>query len=436
MRHLSESEAVRTSYLVSEDGTALLHRCWPAPAHKGAHGGARGHRAAPTAFIGHTQPTHSGSFADLGRALAAKGWTVRAGDLRGHGRSTGAQQPLGHLDARTGWDALVADMRRHLAESFAAAKPVPWESRVLVMPNISALLTLELLKEDPGLARHIVLVSPPPNQPAITAMGRAFIKARGLLGRLDAPDPQTLHHLYSFLGAHLPKEQPPATRHLADVMSRDRAVVAAVLDDPLAWPTPTLGYWSAIFEGYARAWRWPKGAAVRPGTRVLLLTGEDDPMMGSGALTPPMLAWLRRCGIDDLRSPRRAGRALGGAARRGEAARVGPHRRLGRGGGLERSGAGTEHQGRPARLPPARRRSSTIRRPTRTRPLRRGSRPSHAAPSPASAPAPARRRCGPEELVELCYSGIDDEERWVEILYRLVDALSQGAGRARSRTRT
>src|SRR5690606_19817782 len=121
---------------------------------------------------------------------------------------------------------------------------------LLVAPNISALLTIELLKRRPDLCRNIVLISPPPNQPTLWMLANAFVKARMLLQDSSRPDEHTLYHLYSFLGAQLEDKM-----HLADVMTPDRRIVEELIADEAAWPTPTLSYWASIFGGFQRAWQ-------------------------------------------------------------------------------------------------------------------------------------------------------------------------------------
>ena len=131
----------KSKYVVGAGNELLLHRSWRAGA------------GAPAVFVGHSQPTHSGNVVDLAEALCRLGFSVHAGDLRGHGASVSARQPLGHLDREEGWERLIDDMRQFTSIAFDG---VPWEDRLIIAPNITGLLTLELLKTEPDLARNIV----------------------------------------------------------------------------------------------------------------------------------------------------------------------------------------------------------------------------------------------------------------------------------------
>lgn len=364
-------------FLVGESNQPLFLRKWAVdPGNRPA----QGHRAV---FLGHSQPTHSGMLHDLGAGFRQLGWNAYSGDIRGHGKSTGSQTPLGHLDYEDGWQRAVADMRLLFERSFAG---IPWEHRLVVVPNITALLTLEVLKTWPDLARHIVLISPPPNQRALAMFGKTFSRTRCILGSPDAPDEQSLHHLYAFLGSHL-KER----HHPADVMSTDRALIESVVADPLGWPTPTPAYWYNIFSGMLSAWKWPKGASVLPGTRCLILFGGEDAMLRDGGFLPPVERFLERVGFDDIASARIEGAR---SALFLEEKRFGIAERIVRWVGEEWHPVDEGDEIGVAEL------TSELLAKTST--------------------LGASTELSPGELVELCYNAIDDESRWNEIIYRMI----------------
>lgn len=276
-----------TSYIISDDGTPLFVREWRLAS--------RSAQNQKTVFVGHSQPIHSAWVSDLCEAMLAGGATrVVAGDLRGHGKSASKRTPLAHLDPETGWNDLKSDMRSLLAHTFDG---VAYENRLIIVPNISAHLVIDLLRDWPDLAKEIVLVSPPPRQPAITKLALSFVRAKLLIKKADEPDEQTLHHLYTFLGSQLKERQ-----HLADVMSPDREMINRLLDDPLGFPTPTLGYWKSIFTGYDSAWKWGPENRIKTDQRFLLLFGETDPMMQDGGFAHTILNWFKERGAQDIRA--------------------------------------------------------------------------------------------------------------------------------------
>lgn len=362
----------KARHVLSLDSTPLAMRHWA------------GQRDAPVAFLGHSQPTYSAYLTDLASNLNTMGLSVWTGDLRGHGASSSATTPLGYLHRETGWDDLIADATIMTQTAFSG---VPWEDRLLVMPNINALLTLEMLKGAPDLARSIVLISPPPNQKALSIMARAFVKGRMMVQDADAPDEFTLHHLYAFLGAHLENRQ-----HLLEVSTPDRAIIDRMVADPLAHPTPTLGYWLSIFNGFGQAWDWPKNTRVKPGMRVLVLYGAEDAMTAMGRFVKPMTKWFNACGVSDVTVQSVPG---------GRSALFLDEKRLGISRLVMAWHAGqTAHSSVPA--------------------------PIHAGIGDVSSEMleklgldASSGELRPDALVELCYNAIEDETRWVEMLYRV-----------------
>jgi alpha-beta hydrolase superfamily lysophospholipase/DNA-binding CsgD family transcriptional regulator len=338
--------------------------------------------AKKSVFLGHSQPTHSGMLQSLAAGFRASGWDVHSGDIRGHGRSFDKTSAAGHLDPRNGWKSAVEDMRHLLERSFAET---PWQDRLIVVPNITALLTLEVMKTWPDLARHIVFISPPPNQKTLALFGKTFAEVRVRLKGADTPDEQILHHLYSFLGAHL-KDR----RHLADVMSKDPRVIQEMLEDPHGWPTPTPGYWKQIFEGMLSSWSWPRGARMKPGTRCLVVFGGEDAMLRDGGFLPPIQRFLAGIGIEDVASERVEGAR---SALFLEEEKYAISRRIlnwtqqNRRDEADISEVGVEELA-----------SDILNRISET----------------------GARQLEPDELVELCYNAIDDDSRWTEIIYRMI----------------
>ncbi|WP_198008764.1 serine aminopeptidase domain-containing protein [Ahrensia sp. R2A130] len=379
------SDTGRIANLVARDGTVLHTRAWS------------GDKGRPTVFIGHSQPTHSGHFTALAQSLNDRGWSVASGDLRAHGHSTGPGQPLVHLTSDIGWGALIDDMQDHLQHAFDG---VPFEQRVVAAQNITALLTLEVLKREPRLARHLVLTLPA-NQPTVAMLARSFARARMKLKPVDEPDEQTHHHLYSFLGARLRQR-----RHLADVMSADTALVDCIVADPLGFPVPTLGYWAEVFSGMERAWNWPKDTAIDPDTRALLFYGEEDPLVANGKLVTPIRKWFQQAGLADVDVSVVVG---GRTAILLDEATLGVSKYLiewVEGDAPSTSGDAVADET-----------FETISEKV----LERFGRDEDGQPLDT------------DKLIALCYDAVDDETRWIEVLYRVALDMARSGGSDRDR---
>lgn len=370
-----------TSHLVTPGGVTLTSRHIPAV------GEPRG-----TAYVSHGQAQHSLSLKETMCGMAQKGWNIHATDLRGHGYSSGDRAPLAHMEINAGWDRVVTDFHCSLKTAFEG---VEWSERLVVAPNISAPLVLEILKTWGDLARQIVFVAPPPNQPALLRMARSIAKVRSLAHPQDRPDELLLYQVYSFLGAQLKNRS-----RLIDVVSSDQTVTDELLADEFAWPTPTTGYFYEMFRGIEQAWRWPEEATVKAGTRLLLLYGGDDPMTASGRFVTPMRNHFRHMGITDVVSYCVEGGRSGLVI---EEARLGISRIIDDW-SRDNVAANRDRQDLTANLGDV---SSDI--------LARLGLENPDGPLSADA------------LVELCYNAIDDENSWTEVLYRVAYAVSEDA---------
>jgi alpha-beta hydrolase superfamily lysophospholipase len=198
---------------------------------------------APRAHVAivHGYAEHSGRYAHVGEALAARGYAVHALDLRGHGRSEGDRAFV------RSFDEYLDDVRSFLARvrGRAGGRPV----FLLGHSMGGTIVTLELAVDHPPLAGALlsagVLTSS--GQPRIV---RAII---GLLGRL------------------LPRL--PLVKLNAARVSRDAEVVRRYEEDPLV-------YHGRVRAGLAAA----MGRAVRRIERdahsialpILIMHGTED----------------------------------------------------------------------------------------------------------------------------------------------------------------
>lgn len=375
--------AEKSINIMRPDGLGLFALRWD------AQGAQERHRV----FLGHSHVVHAGMMRPLARGFVRAGCGVLAGDIRGHGRSVNRANPIAHLAGRDGWRAAVDDLLALLDHCFDG---VPFERRMIVVPNILALMTLDALRSRPDLAGRIVLIAPPPNQPLIARLGTAFALARARFRDADTSDEQFLHHIYTFLGSQLPERH-----HLLDVVTPDRAMLQRILDDPLSWNVPTTAYWQAVFHGMTSAWDWPRAFRLHPETRFLILYGEADPMTRDGAFCHAMVAHLKRHGAREA-----ASRGIAGA-RTGlflEEERLGIARRI-----MDWAEQSPLTMPRPD-LPRARTAIDFAREHvTRIE----------------DAATPEPEVLSPTQFVSLCYAGIQDETRWVELLMRMSLLLSE-----------
>jgi alpha-beta hydrolase superfamily lysophospholipase len=180
-------------------GASLWTRAWQAQAPvRGA------------VLLVHGLGEHSGRYAHVARRLTQCGCAVLAFDLRGHGRSSGRR-------GDTRLPAALDDVERLLAEAEARTPGVPL---FLYGHSLGALIVLTgLLRRRPAVAGAVV--SAPPLRNALRTQRLKVLLARSL-------------------GPLLPGLTLPTGIESA-ALSRDPAVVAAYLADPLVHDRASLG---------------------------------------------------------------------------------------------------------------------------------------------------------------------------------------------------
>lgn len=372
---------MQTKNQVMSDGVVLTTRVFD--------GADEAHRGVVVAT--NSQAQHILNLAPTLSGLASRGWKVHGVDLRGHGNSTSARAPLAHMDVGRGWELLVADFKASLEDAFEG---VPWADRMVVVPNIGGPLLLEVLKEWPDLAKRLVMIAPPTNQPILNRLARSFVKARLLLNPADAPDELTMHQMYSFLGAQLADR-----KRLIDVVSSDRKLTDMLLEDEYAWPTPTTGYFHEMFRGIEQAWKRTGLLALKEGTQLLVLYGSDDPMTASGKFIPTIAKHFKQLGLTHFASHCFEG---------GRSGLFVEEERFGISNQIAQWASG-ENVSAPVQI------------------LAEKDEDLADISSDVLARIGVHEYDGqlaPDELVELCYNAIDDDNRWVEMLYKVAFALS------------
>lgn len=330
---------------------------------------------------------HSGLLDDLMEQFSAAGCDVWAGDLRGHGGSVSARAPLAHLHPDDGWTRLVDDMDEFARVAFEG---VPVRHRVMVGGTMACQVMLSLLLRHPDRAGQLVMAPPTPHRAGVNRLASAFLRLRRLTHALDQPDPQVMHHIYGFLRGGLS----PGARDV-DVISTHADVIARILDDPRGFPTPTLGYWLAVLPGMQQAWG-QSHAMLEATLRVLIVSSPDDPHLNGGHFAPQIRDWFQERGVKDVRYlnlPGTRANPMVDARHAPFAARVMDW--------LEDA------------------ESDALSLPGTEVPTTSDVPSAYAAAInriglPADVAAPDL-----PELIHLCYEALDDEARWIELIYRL-----------------
>jgi alpha-beta hydrolase superfamily lysophospholipase len=246
------------------DGLEIVVHRW------GASGEPRG-----IVQIAHGVAEHSLRYERLADALRAAGYIVYANDHRGHGASVSAEVPLGSFGP-AGWPALVADAVA-LSERIRSEEG-PDLPLFLVAHSMGSFAAQEILLDESARYAGVVLSG-------TTALD---LMAQALAAAGDGPVDLTMFNA------------PFEHRTGYEWLSRDTAEVDRYVADPLSGFDLADDTIPQLFSAAGRLADPAALAGIRSDLPVLIVSGQDDPLAGGGALVEAVAARYREAGIEDV----------------------------------------------------------------------------------------------------------------------------------------
>ena len=230
--------------------------------------------------IAHGMGEHAARYRRLADALTAHGYVVYANDHRGHGRTAGSPDRYGDL-GEGGWDGLVSD----IGELGALARTEhPGIPLVVVGHSMGSFALQQYLLDHSGDLDAAVL----------SGTSAMDVIAAGI-------DPTKEVDLSAF---NAPFE-PARTEY--DWLSRDPAEVDEYVADAACGfgldPQATAG----MVAGLAATADPDRLAGIAPRVPIYLVSGDDDPLAGGGALIDLVADRYRQAGVADVTVARYAG---------------------------------------------------------------------------------------------------------------------------------
>lgn len=202
--------SLRTTASQTDDIRRFVRRCTPA---QGA--------ADRTLLIVHGAGEHSGRYSHLVSPIVARGWNVVAGDLSGHGRSSGVAT---HLD----------DFEQYLADLDAVYRHFRLEPQrtALFGHSMGGLVATRYAQTRAGCAAALVLSAP------LLAFGMHVPMTRRMLGRLCL--------------AVAPRTRFQTHVRLEDI-TRNPEAIKRRIEDPLTNRTVTAGWYFRVHAALQQA---------------------------------------------------------------------------------------------------------------------------------------------------------------------------------------
>ena len=272
--------AAQTFQLSANDGLTLAGYCWPCEQPKA------------TLQIVHGMTEHAQRYAPFAQYLNQQGIQVYAHDLRGHGRSTSSQIPLGFFASDHGWEKAVADiavLHQHIQQQHPQLK------HALLGHSMGSFLAQHFLMSQPHAFSAVLLSGSKGPTGALLHIAQGVTQLE-ILRQGEYGQSQVLHNL-SFFGFN---HGLTPRRTEFDWLSRDTEVVDAYLADPLCGFRNSNRMWQDVYRGLQYI-EQPQHRQVIPRDLPLyLFCGDKDPVGQQGKSVARLAKAYQKAGFKDL----------------------------------------------------------------------------------------------------------------------------------------
>lgn len=265
---------MRESSFRDAEGAEIHYRAWE-PA-----GPARA-----VLLVSHGMAEHSGRYARLGEAAAARGFSCWAPDHRGHGLTGKAAGSLhGNFRSPEGFSVLADDLAELAGVALAAAGAKPLFLFGHSMGSFAALDFAE--RRGAGLA-GLILMGSSGRQGLLSKAGIPISRLLALFRGRERPSPFLTGMNF---GPYALSVEDPRTPY--DWLSRDEAEVGAYVADPLCGFALSAGFYADFLPAFYRILRPSSIARIPSSVPTLVLAGSEDPVGGKGRYLDDLLASL------------------------------------------------------------------------------------------------------------------------------------------------
>lgn len=252
---------------------------------------AAGSRPAGVVQIAHGMVERASRYERFAERLTAQGYVVAANDHRGHGRTAGSPEHVGHLADADGFERMVGDCRRLteiLRERFPGL-PV-----YLFGHSMGSFVSQRYIQRYGRDLRGVILCGSA-GKSLLVGIGRRMA-AREL--RKNGPLARSAKMDRLAFGAYNRSFRPNRTPF--DWLSRDDAEVDRYIADPYCGVICTCKFYDDLLSGLAGLFRPSDLQAVPRDLPIYLIAGDMDPVGARGKGVQKLYRMYERLGVRDV----------------------------------------------------------------------------------------------------------------------------------------
>jgi alpha-beta hydrolase superfamily lysophospholipase len=229
-------------------------------------------RAEGVVLAVHGMGEHGGRYARFAERMCEGGLAVYAHDQRGHGRTAGAPERLGHIADENGWERLVDDIREVIAAIRADHPGLPL---FLLGHSMGSLLARRYIQRFGAELSGVVLIATG-GDPGLAGRFGLTLALRGIR-RHGARIPSRLLQSILF-GTFNRRFRPRRTGF--EWLNRDEREVDNYLRDPWVAKSYSFAFFRDLIGGTIALHQPHQFNATRRDLPMLFLSGDQDPLGG------------------------------------------------------------------------------------------------------------------------------------------------------------
>jgi alpha-beta hydrolase superfamily lysophospholipase len=241
-------------------------------------------------YIAHGLAEHAGRYERLAETLTDRGYVVYANDHRGHGRTAGEPENIGHFADANGWAQILEDIEQITRQ---IKNEYPNHPVILFGHSMGSLLAQHLATR--GLFDAVAMSGANGNVSALVQVGKWITRfERWRLGRRGKSELLGKLSFDAFNKAFRPN------RTAFDWLSRDEAEVDKYIADPMCGFLCSTQLWADLLDAITEAARPEFRARIPKQLPMYLFSGSRDAANDEGRGLTALAEYYRSIGMEKV----------------------------------------------------------------------------------------------------------------------------------------